>query len=109
MLINCTISQSLWTEVEGWLSEIGLANYVIDEQKIVLGEYQRSYWINIVLLMTKKVIFNAKLDCKKPRLFSVKYGINIVYKHEQLKSRLLHRNVQFEKRWGILKDYLEEL
>ena len=62
MLIKCTISQRLWREVEGWLSEIGLANYMIDEQKIILGEYQKSYWINIVILMTKKVIFNTKLD-----------------------------------------------
>ena len=94
--------------MEDWLSEIGLANYTIDEQKIILGEYQKSYWINIVILMTKKVIFNAKLDCKKPRLFSVKYGIKIVYKHEQLKARLSHRNTLFEKRWGILRDYMDE-
>ena len=108
MFINCTVAQEIWREVEHWLSEIGLANYTIDEQKIILGEYQKSYWINVVLLMTKKVIFNAKLDGKKPRLFSVKYGTKIVYKHEQLKSRLLHKNTQFEQRWGILSDYLEE-
>ena len=48
MFISCTVSQKLWREVEDWLSEIGLANYTIDEQKIILGEYQKSYWINIV-------------------------------------------------------------
>ena len=61
MLINCTISQQLWSEVEFWLSEIGLKDYKIDEQKIILGETEKSYWINMVLLITKKVIFNAKL------------------------------------------------
>ena len=70
MFINCTISQQLWREVEYWLSEIGLIDYIIDEQKIILGEYQKSYWVNIVILMAKKVIFNAKIDCKKPTLFS---------------------------------------
>ena len=43
MLINCTISQQLWREVENWLSEIGLINYTIDEQNITLGEHQKSY------------------------------------------------------------------
>ena len=38
----------------------------------------------------------------------MKYGIKIIYKHELLKSRLSHKDTLFEKRWGILKDYMEE-
>ena len=62
MLINCRISQQLWSEVELWLSEIGLKDYKIDETKIILGENEKSYWVNMVLLITKKVIFNAKIE-----------------------------------------------
>ena len=54
MLITCSKAQSLWREVEFWLSEVGLTEYTIDEQKIILGENQKSYWINIVILITKK-------------------------------------------------------
>ena len=54
MLITCSKTQSLWREVEFWLSEVGLTEYTIDEQKIILGENQKFYWINIVILITKK-------------------------------------------------------
>ena len=54
MLITCPKTQSLWREVEFWLSEVGLVEYNIDEQRIILGENQKSYWINMVILITKK-------------------------------------------------------
>ena len=108
MLINCTISQQLWSEVEFWLSEIGLKDYKIDEQKIILGETEKSYWINMVLLITKKVIFNAKIAGKIPNIFSVKCNLKTTYTNELLKSKLIQKEYIFEKRWGIFIDYIEE-
>ena len=37
------------------------------------------------ILITKKVIFNAKIDCKIPRLFSVIYNTKTFYNNEFLK------------------------
>ena len=108
MLINCRISQQLWSEVKHWLSEIGLKDYKIDETKIILGENEKSYWVNMVLLITKKVIFNAKIAGKIPSLFSVKYNLQTIYNNELLKSRLIQKEYIFEKRWGIMMDYIEE-
>ena len=108
MLINCRISQQLWSEVELGLSEIGLKDYKIDEQKIILGVNEKSYWVNMVLLITKKVIFNAKIAGKVPNIFSVKYNLKTTYTNELLKSKLTHKEYIFEKRWGILMDYMEE-
>ena len=54
MLIKCSKSRNLWREVEIWLSEIGLADYIIDEQTIILGENKKSFWINAIILITKK-------------------------------------------------------
>ena len=69
MLIKCSKSRNLWRDVEIWLSEVGLADYIIDEQTIILGENKKSFWINAIILITKKVIFNAKLNCKIPNIF----------------------------------------
>ena len=82
MLVSCSESQKLWREVENWLSVIGLIDYAIDEQTIILGELHKSYWINMVILITKKVIFNAKMDGKLPTIFSVKYNTKFVYNHK---------------------------
>ena len=91
-----------------WLSEIGLKDYKIDEKKIILGENEKSYWVNMVLLITKKVIFNAKIAGKIPSLFSVKYNLQTIYNNELLKSRLIQKEYIFERRWGIMMDYIEE-
>ena len=107
MLITCSKTQQLWREVEFWLSEVGLTEYTIDEQKNILGECQKSYWINIVILITKKVIFNAKLNGKVPNLFSVKYHTRILYNHEELKFRLIQKNDLFQRRWGMMIDHFE--
>ena len=80
---------------------------MIDEQTIILGESQKSYWINVVILITKKVIFNAKLNGKVPNLFSVKYQTKTLYNHEELKFSLIHKNDFFQKRWGMLIDHFE--
>ena len=108
MLIKCSKSRILWRDVEIWLSEVGLADYIIDEQTIILGENKKSFWINAIILITKKVIFNAKLNCKTPSIFSVKFQTRALFNHEELKYNILQRNENFVKRWGLLIDYFEE-
>ena len=78
--------------------EIGVREYTIDEQTVILGELQKSYWMNVVILITKKVIFNAKIDGKIPKLFSVKNNTISVYKHELLKFQVMQKEDLFEKR-----------
>ena len=76
--------------------------------KEILGENEKSYWVNMVLLITKKVIFNAKVAGKIPNLFSVKYNLQTIYTNELLKSKLTQKEYIFEKRWGIMMDYIKE-
>ena len=108
MLITCPKSDKLWRDVESWLEEIGLTEYNIDEQKIILGENQKSYWINAIIVITKKVIFNAKLSSKVPNIYSVKHQTKSLYTYEELKFNLIQRNDNFERRWGMLINYFEE-
>ena len=41
MLIECGKVKTLWTEVENRIAEVGVADYLIAERIIVLGELQR--------------------------------------------------------------------
>ena len=108
MLITCPKSDKLWRDVESWLADVGLTDYNIDEQKIILGENQKSYWINAFIVITKKVIFNAKLSSKVPNIYSVKHQTKSLYTYEELKFSLIQRNDNFERRWGMLINYFEE-
>ena len=86
MLIECGKVKTLWTEVENWIAEVGVVDYLINERIIVLGELQKAHWINAVILLTKKTIFNSRTNNTCPSFLSIKThmkNINILYVTER--------------------------
>ena len=75
MLIDCQISTRLWIRVESWINEIMVSQYTLTNEKKILGELDKAYWINIVILNTKKAIFLSKLQNSTPSLFKVKFRV----------------------------------
>ena len=53
MLIECEIVQTLWHNIEEWISAIGVIDYSITNSVIILGELQKSFWLNAIILITK--------------------------------------------------------
>ena len=54
MLIHCEYLKKIWKKIETWILEIVVIDYTIDEEPIILGELQKSHWINAIILITKK-------------------------------------------------------
>ena len=61
MLIKCETVQTLWHQIEEWISSIGVMDYSITNSVIILGELQKSFWLNATILTTRKNIFNATI------------------------------------------------
>ena len=59
VVINCPISKALWLSVQDWIIELGVPDYNITYVKIVTGELEKSICINSIIILTKKVIYNA--------------------------------------------------
>ena len=57
MLIESHVSETLWSNVESWICEIGVLDYTITNKTNLLGELNKAYWLNIVILNTKKQSF----------------------------------------------------
>ena len=53
MLIECTISKELWRETRNWIVE-RVPDYLLTEDKIIMGELEKSICINSTLLLTKR-------------------------------------------------------
>ena len=68
MLIECKQVQEIWRDIETWILEIGVLEYVINEEIITFGEMQKAHLLNAVILITKKVTFNAKTNMSTPSL-----------------------------------------
>ena len=108
MLIECDNVKSLWLEVENWISDIGVDNYHINNKTIILGELHKAHWINAVILLTKKPIFNARTSITIPTINSIKNQVKNLYRYEKYKYTLCDREDKLEQRWGILLEYFEE-
>ena len=54
MLIECETVQTLWHQIEEWISSIGVMDYSITNSVIILGELQKSFWLYAIILITKK-------------------------------------------------------
>ena len=60
MLIECENVQKLCHEVESWMAEVGVIEYLINENIIIFGELQKAHWLNAVILINKKKHFQRK-------------------------------------------------
>ena len=56
MLFQCEVEKKVWRDLEQWILEIGVIEYVIDERTTILGELQKSHWLNAIILIAKKTI-----------------------------------------------------
>ena len=84
-LIECENVKILWHDVESWIAEIGCMDYLINDNIIVLGELQKAHWLNAIILITKKTIFNAKTNLTSPSLECVKRQVKHLFNYERQK------------------------
>ena len=82
MLIECAMVKTLWQDVERWISEIVVVNYIIYDRIIILGELQKAHWVNAVILLTKKTIFNARTNITIPTIEGIKNQVKNLYRYE---------------------------
>ena len=108
MFLQCEIVKGIWREVEDWISQIGVVDYVVTEGTIILGELNKSHWLNAIVLITKKTIFNAKINMTSPDMYCIRNGVKTLFEYEKLKFTLLDRYDILEKRWGMMLEYFEE-
>ena len=62
LLLECEKVKTLWLEAENWIAEIGVVDYRINDRIIILDELQKADWLNAVILITTKTIFNARIS-----------------------------------------------
>ena len=54
MFLYCETVKQIWREVEEWISQIGVVEYVITEERVILGELTKSHWLNAIILVAKR-------------------------------------------------------
>ena len=63
-MIDCVISQELWSQVEMWIRSLGMCDYILTDRREIIGDLENNPSINIIILNSKKILYRAKLDKK---------------------------------------------
>ena len=58
-VLKCEVSKNLWSDINNWIVDLGMANYHLSERKGIIGDLENALAINTIILITKKVVFNA--------------------------------------------------
>ena len=51
MLIQSEVVDQLWRRIENWIVEIGVQEYTIGEDIVIVVELNNTYWINLIVLV----------------------------------------------------------
>ena len=49
MLIDCVISQDVWSQVERWIRSLGMLDYILTDRRKILGDLENNPSINITI------------------------------------------------------------
>ena len=103
MLIQCEVSNTIWTQVQSWIQDIGIDGYIISDENF----FNCSYWVYAIILNTKKCIFIAKIREIKPTLSYIKSSVKNMHSYEKFSFQLKDKEKIFTQRWGIYTDNIE--
>ena len=59
MLLYCEKSRKLWSDVERWINQIGVQNYILTANSIVTDDIHKSCLISKIILYAKVTIYSA--------------------------------------------------
>ena len=101
MFILCEVSMVLWECVERWIQSLGIENY-LSITRIILGDFDSAQFVNTIILLTKKVIYNAMKKEQQPNILNVKNETKKFYYEEKYRLYLKGNGGYFEKQYSLL-------
>ena len=91
MLLICPFIIELWEKVNNWLEEIGFINYNLTETRKILGDIENGNTLTTIILLTKKIIYNAFKKGGVPVLQHIQNKTKNFFHQEKYDSYLKHK------------------
>ena len=73
-----------------------------------MGELEKSVSINTIILLTKKVIYNAMKEVKYPHILAVKNETKNFYFQEKYRLSVKGKRHIFERKYSLLCNIYEQ-
>ena len=97
----------LWEKVETWIRNLGMKDYHLTDRRKIIGDLENTSQINIIILNTKKTIFQSRCDGSLPTILQVKYNVKQCYLHDRYKSIIHNKEYLFGKKWSLFSNTLQ--
>ena len=85
--------------------EIGMPNYNLSDARIILGDMENAVCINSIILLTKKVIYNAMKKEQKPHIAQVKNDVKKFYFEEKYGHYIQGKGCLFDKQYILFNNF----
>ena len=72
MFLECIPSTRVWSDVRDWIIQLGMTDYNLSDVRKITGDMENALAINCLILLTKKVIYNAMKKERPPHFIAVK-------------------------------------
>ena len=90
--------------MERWIQALGIENYNLSITRIILGDFDSAQFVNTIILLTKKVIYNAMKKEQQPNILNVKNETKKFYYEEKYRLCLKGNGNYFEKQYSLLSN-----
>ena len=82
-----------------------MPNYNLPDSKIILGDLENAVCINSIILLTKKVIYNAMKKEHKPHIAQVKNEVKRLYYEDKYRQYIQGKGRLFDKQYNLLNNF----
>ena len=79
-----------------------MLDYNLTPTRIITGDLENALAVNSIILLAKKVIYNAKKTEQKPSIINVKHEVKTFYYQEKYRHYIKGKKIQFEKQYNLL-------
>ena len=103
MFLDCIHSVKLWSDVRDWIIQLGMTDYNLSDVRKITGDMENALAINCIILLTKKVIYNAMKRERPPHFMAVKE----FFYQEKYRLYIKGKKTLFDKQYNLLCLYYD--
>ena len=107
MFLHCIHSVKLWSDVRDWIIQLGMIDYNLSDIRKITGDMENALAINCIILLTKKVIYNAMKKERPPHFIAVKYEVKNFFYQEKYRLYIKGKKTLFDKQYNLLCLYYD--
>ena len=88
--------------MNNWIIELGMENYHLSNDNIIVRDLENALAINSITLITKKVIHTSIKKEQQPSILNVKNDIKNFYYQEKYRHYIIGKGQQFDEEYLLL-------